>query len=81
MEVRFSPDKEARLQRAASRTGKLPVQLVEEAVDRLLESDAQFTESMDFELISAGCGGLMESEESGAYAFRFAAVGSRIIRS
>jgi predicted DNA-binding protein len=42
MEVRFSPDKEARLQKVAARAGKDPSQLVEEAVDRMLEYDAHF---------------------------------------
>ena len=44
MEVRLSPDKEARLQQVAARAGKEPAQLVEEAVDRLLEYEARFVE-------------------------------------
>jgi hypothetical protein len=37
MEVHFSPDKEARRQQFATRAGKDAVQLVEQAVDRMLE--------------------------------------------
>jgi len=47
MEVHFSPDKEARLQQFATRTGKDPAQLIEEAVDRLLEYDARFIEALE----------------------------------
>ncbi len=42
MEVHLSPEKEARLEQLASNTGREPVQVVEEAVDRLLEEDARF---------------------------------------
>jgi predicted transcriptional regulator len=44
MEVPFSPEKESLLRQFASRTGKDTVQLVEEAVDRMLEYDARFIE-------------------------------------
>jgi hypothetical protein len=37
MEIHFSPDTETRLRDAAIRTGKATAQLVEEAVDRMLE--------------------------------------------
>ena len=37
MEVHLSPDKQARLQEIASRVGKDAEQIVEEAVDRMLE--------------------------------------------
>jgi len=37
MEVRPSPDKQARLQEIATRVGKNTEQIVEEAVDRMLE--------------------------------------------
>jgi predicted transcriptional regulator len=47
MEVRLSPDKEARLQRFAIRTGKDVSQVVEEAVDRMLESEACSTEAVE----------------------------------
>ncbi|HEY3456554.1 MAG TPA: hypothetical protein VGK64_18390 [Bryobacteraceae bacterium] len=42
MEVHLSPEKEARIEQLASNTGRQPVQVVEEAVDRLLEEDARF---------------------------------------
>jgi len=41
MEVILSPEKEAKLQHFASRTGRQPSQLVVEAVDRMLEYDAR----------------------------------------
>ena len=37
MEVHLSPDKQARLQEIATRAGKPAEQIVEEAVDRMLE--------------------------------------------
>src|SRR5438067_7762079 len=64
MEVRFSPEKEARLRLFASRTGKEATQLVEEAVDRLLEYDAGSVEAPEYRRMAAGCGGLLESDES-----------------
>lgn len=45
MEVHFSPDKEARLRRFAIRHGKDVGRVVEEAVDRMLESAACSTEA------------------------------------
>jgi len=42
MEVQLSPEKQARLQDVATRTGREAAQLVAEAVDRMLEYDARF---------------------------------------
>jgi predicted transcriptional regulator len=63
MEVRFPPDKEARLQQVATRTGKDLAQLIEEAVDRMLEYDARFIEAVEEGRISARRGDLLEHEE------------------
>jgi predicted DNA-binding protein len=42
MEVHLTPEREVQLRQLATRTGRNTAQLVEEAVDRLLEDDAQF---------------------------------------
>ena len=63
MEVHFSPDKEARLQQVATRTGKDPTQLIEEAVDRMLEYDARFIEAVEKGRDSARRGELLEHDE------------------
>jgi predicted transcriptional regulator len=47
MEVNLSPEKEARLRHFAIRTGRDTTQLVEEAVDRMLEYDARFIEAVE----------------------------------
>ena len=63
MEVHFSPDKEARLHQFATRTGKDPAQLIEEAVDRLLEYDARLIEAVEEGRASARRGDLLEHDE------------------
>ena len=63
MEVQLSPDKEARLQHVAMRTGKAPAQLIEEAVDRMLEYDARFVEAVEAGRAAARRGELLEHEE------------------
>ena len=62
MEVHFSPEKEARLQEFASRAGKDPVQMVEEAVDRMLEYDSRFLEAVEQGRASARRGGLLDHD-------------------
>jgi predicted transcriptional regulator len=63
MEVHFSPDKEARLRDFATRTGKDAAQLVEEAVDRMLEYDARFLEAVKEGRAAARRGDMLEHEE------------------
>ena len=63
MEVQFPPEKEARLQDVAIRTGRQPSQLVIEAVDRMLEYDARFIESVEAGRAAAGRGELLEHDE------------------
>jgi predicted transcriptional regulator len=63
MEVHFSPDKEARLRQFATRTGKDAAQVVEEAVDRMLEYDARFIEAIDERRAAALSGNLLEHDE------------------
>ncbi len=62
MEVHFSPEKEARLQEFASRAGKDPVQMVEEAVDRMLEYDSCFLEAVEQGRASARRGDLLDHD-------------------
>jgi predicted transcriptional regulator len=63
MEVHFSPDKEARLRDLATRIGKDAAQLVEEAVDRMLEYDARFIEAVKEGRAAARRGDLLEHDE------------------
>jgi predicted transcriptional regulator len=63
VEVNFSPDKEARLRQLANRTGKDAEQLVDEAVDRLLEYDERFLAAVEEGRASARKGDLMEHDE------------------
>ena len=63
MEVQFSPEKEALLQEVAARTGRPPAQLVEEAVDRMLEYDARFVEAVEVGCAAARRGDLIDHEE------------------
>jgi predicted transcriptional regulator len=63
MELHFPPDKEARLRQVATRTGKEPAQLVEEAVDRMLEYDTRFNEAVEEGRASARRGDLLEQDE------------------
>lgn len=63
MEVHLSPDKEARLQFFADRIGKDATQLVQEAVDRMLEYDARFIEAIEEGRAAARRGDLLEHDE------------------
>ena len=63
MEVQLSPEKEARLQDFATRTGRQAAQLVVEAVDRMLEYDARFIEAVEEGRAAARRGELLEHDE------------------
>jgi predicted transcriptional regulator len=63
MEVNLSPEKEARVRQFARRTGKDTAQVVEEAVDRMLEYDARFIEAVEEGRAAARRGDLPEHEE------------------
>jgi predicted transcriptional regulator len=63
MEIRLPPDKEARLREVAARTGRNESQLVEEAVDRMLEYDVRFVEAVETGRAAARRGELLEHEE------------------
>jgi predicted transcriptional regulator len=62
MEVHFSPDTEARLQQVAARTGKDTAQVVEEAVDRMLEYDVRFLDAVEEGRQAARRGDLLEHD-------------------
>ena len=63
MEIHLSPEKEAQLQQLAARTGKSTAQLVQEAVDRLLDYEAWFIQEVEKGLAQAERGELIEHEE------------------
>ena len=62
MEVHLSPEKEARLKQVATREGKEPAQVVEEAVDRLLQYEVCFLEAVEQGRASARRGDLLEHD-------------------
>jgi predicted transcriptional regulator len=61
--LHFSPEKEARLQQVATRIGKNPAQVIEEAVDRMLEYDDRFIAAVEQGRASARRGDLLEHDE------------------
>lgn len=63
MEVHLSPDKEAMLRQLATRTGKDAAQVLEEAVDRLLEYDAHFLAAVEEGRAAARRGDLLEHDD------------------
>lgn len=63
MEVHFTPEQEARLHQVATRTGRNPEQVVEDAVDRMLEYDERFIAAVEKGRASARKGGLLEHDE------------------
>lgn len=62
MEVHVSPEKEARLLEVANRSGKDAAQVVEEAIDRLLEYQERFIEAVEQGRASARRGDLVEHD-------------------
>jgi plasmid maintenance system antidote protein VapI len=63
MEVHLSRDKQARLQEIGTRVGKNAEQMVEEAVDRMLEYDERFVAAVEEGRSSARRGELLEHNE------------------
>jgi predicted transcriptional regulator len=64
MEVHLSPEKQAKLQEIAARVGKNTSEMVEEAVDRMLEYDERFIAAVEAGRRSARRGDLIEHEEA-----------------
>jgi predicted transcriptional regulator len=63
MEVHLPPEKEARVRKLAIRMGKDAAEVVEEAVDRMLEYDEHFLESVEEGRLAAKQGDLLEHDE------------------
>lgn len=63
MEVHLSPEKEALLHQLAVRTGRNTAQLVQEAVERLLDYDAWFIQEVEKGLAQAARGELIDHDE------------------
>lgn len=66
MEVRFSPEEEARLAKVANQEGVNPEELVKDAALRLLEDDARFRAGVRKGLAQAERGEFIEEEEMDA---------------
>jgi predicted transcriptional regulator len=63
MEVHFTPEQEARLHQFATRTGKNPEQVVEEAVHRMLDYDERFLAAVEEGRAAARRGDLLEHDQ------------------
>lgn len=66
MEVRFTPEEEAKLARIATQEGVAPSELVKDAALRLLEDDARFRVGVRKGLEQADRGEFIEEEEMDA---------------
>ena len=65
MQARLTPEQEARLVELAARDGRSPDQLVQEALDRLFEADADFVEAVVKGLTSLDRGEYLSHEKVG----------------
>ena len=63
MDVHLSPDKQARLQQIGTRVGKNAEQMVEEAVDRMLEYEEHFVAAVEAGRASARRGDLLDHDD------------------
>ena len=66
MEVRFTPEEEARLAKIATQEGVAPAELVKDAALRLLEDDTRFRAGVRKGIEQAGRGEFVEEEEMDA---------------
>jgi len=66
MEVRFTPEEEARLTRIATQEGVDPAELVKDAALRLLEDDTRFRAGIRKGIEQADRGEFIEEEEMDA---------------
>lgn len=62
MEVRFTPDTEARLAQFAASEGKDAAQVVEETIARVLDQRAQFLDAVERGIAAADRGELIEHQ-------------------
>ena len=63
MEIHLTPEKEALLRQVAARTGQDAAQVVQEAVDRLLDHDTWFIREVEKGQLQAAKGDLIEHDE------------------
>lgn len=63
MEIHLTPEKEALLRQVAARNGQDAAQVVQEAVDRLLDHDTWFIQEVEKGLSQAAKGDLIEHDE------------------
>lgn len=66
MEVRFTPEEEAKLARIATQEGVDPAELVKDAALRLLDDDARFRAGVKRGIEQADRGEFIEEEEMDA---------------
>ena len=66
MEVRFTPEEEARLAKIATQEGVAPAELVKDAALRLLKDDTRFRAGVRKGIEQAGRGEFVEEEEMDA---------------
>jgi predicted transcriptional regulator len=63
MEIYLTPEKEALLRQVAARTGQDAAQVIQEAVDRLLDHDKWFVQEVEKGQLQAAKGDLIEHDE------------------
>jgi predicted transcriptional regulator len=63
MEIHLTPEKEALLRQVAARTGQDAAQVIQEAVDRLLDHDKWFVQEVEKGQLQAAKGDLIEHDE------------------
>ena len=63
MEIHLTPEKEALLRQVAARTGQDTVQVIQEAVDRLLDHDTWFIQEVEKGQSQAAKDELIEHDE------------------
>ena len=63
MEIHLTPEKEALLRQVAARTGQDAAQVIQEAVDRLLDHDKWFVQEVEKGQAQAAKGDLIEHDE------------------
>jgi predicted transcriptional regulator len=63
MEIHLTPEKEALLRQLAARTGQDTTEVVQEAVDRLLDHEAWFIQEVEKGQLQAAKGELIDHDE------------------
>jgi predicted transcriptional regulator len=63
MEINLTPEQEALLRQVAARTGQNTAQVIQEAVDRLLDHDTWFIREVEQGQLQAAEGNLIEHDD------------------